>query len=109
MIIAREYNSFTGMEITYERDPMKPGVIHIHQKQRCDAIIERATQLRNEGGVKTAHGRLAGVIPPGLALQWGKEHGINPFRLPGRERMEFWKRKLNDPDYKKLRVSEGNI
>lgn len=107
MIIAREYNPHTGIEITYERDPMKPGVIHIHQKQRCDEILERAKRLRDQGGVKAGPQKLAGIIPPGLALQWGQEHGINPFRLPGKERMEFWKRKLNDPDYKKLRVSEG--
>lgn len=109
MIIAREYNPFTGMEITYERDPMNPRLMHIRQRQRQDETIELATRLRNDGGVKGAHGRLAGFVTPGLCLQWMEEHGVNPLRLPGRERIDFFKRKLNDRDYYKLRVTEGSL
>lgn len=111
MIIAREYNPFTGMEITYERDTMVPGRLHIHQRQRCDAVIDRATKIRNGGGPPDlGHGRIAAVIPPALALEVGQKYGINPFRLPGRERLEFLKREIvNNRDYYKLRLTEGNV
>lgn len=109
MIIAREFNPFTQVEITYERDSMNPRLLHIHQKQRCDGTLEAVGRLRQRDKVETGAGRLMGVIPPGLALQWGREHGVNVFRLPGRERVDFFKRKLNDRDYSKLRVTEGSF
>lgn len=109
MIVKREYNPHTGMEITYEVDPMNPRLLHVHQKQRQDETIALATRVRNEGGVHLDHGRIAGFITPGLALQWGKAHGVNPFQLPGGERMECWKRILNDSDYSNYRVTEGRI
>ncbi len=109
MIISRDYNPWTGIETTYERDSTNPRLLHIHQRQRCDDTLRAAEKLRGLGGVEGPVGRMMGIIPPGLAMQWGQEVGINPFRLAGRERLNFFKRKLQDPDYKKLRVTEGSF
>ncbi len=110
MIIAREYNPHTGVEITYERDSMNPRLLHIKQRQRCDGMLSAASKLRQEGKVEGAAGRFMGIIPPTLAQQIGQEMGIkNVFRLPGGERIAFYKRILNDSDYSKLRVSPGRF
>lgn len=111
MKIAEEYNPFTGMHIEYHRDPMQPGKLLIYQRQDCEAVIDRATKIRNEGGPPDmGHGRIAAVIPPALAMEVGQKYGINPLRLPGRERLEFLKREIvNNRDYYKLRLTEGNV
>lgn len=47
-------------------------------------------------------------IPHGLVMQWLNEAGISPaafFRMPRREQVKFYKRKIFDPDYLFLRTS----
>ena len=111
MKIAEEFNAFTGTRIEYHRDPMQPGKLLIYQRQRCDEIIDRATEIRNSGGSPDmGHGRIAAVIPPALAMEVGQKYGINPLRLPGRERLEFLKREIvNNRDYYRLRTTEGRV
>ncbi len=109
MIIATEYNPFTGVEITYERDSMT-GKLNIYQRQRCDEVIDAATRLRNEGPRPMASGRTVAMIPPLLAQQVAQEAGINLYRVPSKERIEFLKRNIvNNRDYYRLRTTEGHV
>ncbi len=110
MIIATEYNPFTGVEITYERDSMT-GKLNIYQRQRCDEVIDAATRLRNEGPKPLASGRTVAMIPPILALEVAQKAGIrNFYQMPAKERMAFLKRNIvNNRDYYRLRTTEGHV
>ena len=105
-----EYNPMTGIEITYVG--RGDGKIDVYQRQRCDGILDELQRRRSmvgNGKVKGPAGHQVGAIPNGLAMQWAHEEGVNLWALHPKERMAFWKRKLNDSDYKKLRVNGGTV
>lgn len=86
----------------------KNGVVTVLRTQQVDAILDlNRRALNNEPTMPNFRSRRRHVaeIPFIVAEQWFKE-GINMLSAdPDMEKA--WQRKLNDPDYRRLRVTSG--
>lgn len=71
------------------------------------AYLERNQALRSQGLGKTNDSWCVGSIPMHVLSQWMKEEGISWDDSEGRKKLIL--KKLNDPDFKKLRIVEGRI
>ena len=69
--------------------------------------LERTQALRSMGAGKLPESWCVGSIPMHLLAQWMKEENVAWDDRDGRSKLIM--RKLNDPDFKKLRIVEGKI
>ena len=69
--------------------------------------LERTAKLRSMGAGKLPESWCVGSIPMHLLAQWMKEERIAWDDIEGRKKLIM--RKLNDPDFKKLRIVEGTV
>ena len=69
--------------------------------------LERTQMLRSMGAGKLPESWCVGSIPMHLLAQWMKEEKVAWNDIDGRRKLIL--RKLNDPDFKKLRIVEGKI
>lgn len=98
----------TGLECWIEADEAGKK-FHIHHRQDVEGILERNSKLQTiddykREGIKRSWMHYA-HIPDVVIIQWAKE-GIdvfNPDHLPA------VKRKLRDPEWRKLRTTLGAI
>lgn len=97
-----------GMVSTFEYDEMTDTAI-VKQTQDVNPILERNKKLQNEGKHRTKDKalQLAASIPNIVVHQWMIEDGVNWLALPKHEKHKYLRRKLNDPQYRYLKVSEG--
>lgn len=75
----------------------------IEHWQDCEDIIERNKALRSQPQ-KSDWGRHVATIPNGILVKWMLEENVNVMGMSSAEWGEFIRRKLNDPDYRELRV-----
>lgn len=108
MLIARDYDEFTGMTTEYHSDS---GKLHIVRLQDVEPFLVQNERELNAKSSKARVGIASGVgvkvasIPPALVEKWLKEEGFNLFTASEAEIA----RRLNDPDYKKLRTAHGRV
>ena len=72
-----------------------------------DPYLERTRLLREAGAGKLPESWCVGSIPMHLLAQWMKEENVAWDDQEGRKRLIM--KKLNDPDFKKLRIVEGRV
>lgn len=77
-------------------------LIVVERLQDVEDIIERNKQLQGEK--QTGDMRLIASIPAIIIERWMKEDGVNYLALPNDEFARLIKRKINDPDYRWLRI-----
>ena len=80
-----------GVKTTYSNDP----------------YLERTRLLREHGMGKLPESWCVGSIPMHILGQWMKEENVDWTDTEGRKKLIM--RKLNDPDFKKLRIVEGRV
>ncbi len=80
----------------------------IRRVQDCEPIVERNKLLQTDNPYSPDRSlkRIAS-IPLVIAEKWIAEDGINWLSLPKKEKAAYLRKKLNDPDWRHLRTSEG--
>jgi hypothetical protein len=107
-LIAKDYDPFTGMTTEYFS---RGGKLTIRRSQDVEPYLVQNQQELNARSSKARVGIASGVgvkvasIPPALVEKWLKEEGFNIFTASEVEIA----RKLNDPDYRKLRTAHGRV
>ena len=84
---------------------------YIRKVERFGPRVELNKRLQKEkvyADKKRPMARVAS-IPPIIAHQWMIDDGVIWFQLRGDDLEKYLNRKLNDPDWKWLRTSEGRI
>ena len=72
-----------------------------------DPYLRRNEMLRQAGAGKLPESWCVGSIPMHLLAQWMKEENVSWQDTDGMQKLII--RKLNDPNFKKLRIVEGRI
>ena len=84
-----------------EKMLVEDGKLHISREQNVSDMLDAIHNIREH--LPSAHGdakaRWVGSIPMVLAEQWCRESGA---QIGTQEYAAYVKRKLSDPDYKKL-------
>lgn len=78
------------------------GKIHVNRTQDIEPVLHRNHALHTSDLPKhsgSARWRYVGEIPLVLVEKWAKETGL---RVGSAEFLEYCKKKLKDPDFKKL-------
>ncbi len=83
------------------------GTFTVGSSYSNDPYLERTQALRSMGLGKHKDSWCVGSIPMHLLEQWMKEEGVSWQDSEGRKRLIL--KKLNDPNFKKLRVVEGRL
>jgi len=83
----------------------------VQYQQDVDPALKETARLKEElhrtGGSKDYV--VAAQVPMVVLYNWGQEDGINYFgRLDQHQQMKLFRR-LNDPEFKKLRVWDGHL
>jgi len=103
----RLLDRYDGMEEIFHYDEMTDSVA-IEYRQDVTPTLENNKNLQNEP-YKPAMGdvwmRHVADIPPVVQLQWLNEDGVDFTTLPRGEKMQYLRRKLNDPSYRHLRTT----
>ena len=102
-----DYDPFTGIMTWHDYDEADDKTI-IGYSQDVEPILEANKRDQNDGRGRSPSGdlRCLAEIPPIVQLKWLAEDGIdvaNPNHLPAVIR------KLNDPDWRHLRVDLGRL
>ncbi len=81
----------------------------VRRIQDCEPIVENNKQLQSLNSGYTADRSMKRIasIPLVVAEKWIVEDGVNWMALPKHEKMKYLRRKLNDPQWRYLRTSEG--
>lgn len=79
---------------------------HVRRTYDVEPDLKRAARLRSEGSGKSETFWHVGSIPTVVLEEWAREAGIN---VMSKEMDEVIMRKLNDPDWAKLRVAKGRV
>lgn len=79
----------------------------IHSEYDNNPYLERTQALRSHGLGKLDESWCVGSIPMHVLAQWMKEENVSWEDSEGRRKLIM--RKLNDPDFKKLRIVEGRV
>lgn len=82
-----------------------PGRVTIIKTQNVDAILRTIHELpehMSRRKVAKSGQRLIGTVPNVIALKWAQESGL---RLYSKEWMAYARKKLDDPEWAKLKVS----
>jgi len=77
--------------------------------QDVEPILDanKAAQTLNDGYSPDRTLKRIASIPLVTVQQWMKDDGVNFLALPKHEKQKYLRRKLNDPDYRWLRTSQG--
>lgn len=103
-----DYDPITGISLSFDYNE-QTGKLALFHDQDVEPILEQNQQMQNDtdyksDGIKRGWQHVA-HIPDIVIMQW-KQEGIdvfNPDHLPA------VKRKLRDPNWRKLRTTLGNI
>jgi hypothetical protein len=77
----------------------------IEHAQDVEPILERNARLRAEPQ-RSDWGRHIASIPNVILVRWMNEEGANVLAMSGEEFGTFVRKKLNDPDWRHLRVDQ---
>ena len=80
------------------------GKLYVKREQDVEPLLNHIKELHNSNLTNhfgESRMRYVGEIPMILAEQWSKESGL---QLGSREFMDYVKKKLKDPNYKKLLI-----
>lgn len=102
-----EYDPLTKTKVWHEYDSLTD-VTYIHTEQDVEDIIERNKYLYKEDkgqGVKDDWWYV-GNIPNTVIHKWLIEDGIDVYN---KDHWQAVRRKLNDPEYRYLRCSQGKV
>jgi hypothetical protein len=96
--------STSGVEprVHLDRDGRSLTIEHL---QDVEPILERNKALRAEPQ-RSDWGRHIASIPNVILVRWMNEDGVNVLGLSGEEWDKFLRRKLDDPDWRHLRVDK---
>jgi ABC-type glycerol-3-phosphate transport system substrate-binding protein len=83
------------------------GTFTVQKQYDNTPYLERTQFLRSMGAGKLPDSWCVGSIPMHLLAQWMKEENVDWTDTEGRKKLIM--RKLNDPDFKKLRIVEGRV
>lgn len=79
---------------------------HVRRTYDVEPSLNNTARLRSAGGGKNEQFWHVGSIPTVVLEIWAKEAGV---RVMSPEMDDVIKRKLNDPDWAKLRIVEGKV
>jgi hypothetical protein len=110
MIELIDVNPITGLQTLIEFDAHNPKKFHIHHRQDVTAIIERNKELQKhpeykKQGIKRGMQHVA-TVPDIWQHHLLKHHNINVLKKSDWPR---FKKILQDPAYKHLRATLGDI
>ena len=77
----------------------------IEHAQDVEAILDRNKALRSQPQ-RSDWGRHIATIPNIVLVKWMNEDGVNALRMSSEEFGVFIRRKLDDPDWRHLRVDK---
>lgn len=108
--LAQRANRMGILHEEYDWDPLGDRLI-VRTSQDVEPILERNIQLQNDpafdGYSPTREWRYVASIPLVLVQHWERTEGLDLFN---REHWQHIKRrKLNDPEYRKLRTGLGMV
>lgn len=95
----------SDMQTIFHRN--NENLLIVENKQDCEPIAEICARLRKEGKTGTSEMYLVGTIPDVIVEKYCIEHGISNHEFCI-DRTHI-KRIMNNPDYAKFRVWEGQI
>lgn len=97
-----------GVASTFHYDEMTD-TAHIRRTQDVEPILDNNKRLQtfNDGYTPSRDMKRIASIPLVICERWIKEDGVNWLALPKKEKGEYLRRKLNDPDNRHLRTSGG--
>lgn len=84
------------------------GSLTVERVQDVEPILEMNKALQN-WSQKTTSFRHIGTVPNVILEKWINEEGAPILSMGSREFGEFIRRKLNDPDYRWLKTTDGRI
>lgn len=95
------------MKVKEELHDNHDGTFTLQQQYDNTPYLERTAMLRSAGAGKLPESWCVGSIPMHMLAQWMKEENVAWDDRDGRTKLIL--KKLNDPDFKKLRIVEGRI
>lgn len=97
-----------GVVSTFHHDEMEDKSF-VKVSQDCESIVENNKGLQGEDSRLGDWGKRIASIPLVIAQKWMQEDGVNFLALPKHEKGIYLRKKLNDPEYRYLRTSEGRF
>lgn len=88
---------------------IEDGKIVCARTQDVEPILDLNKALQNEPQKRAATFRHVGTIPNVILEKWINEEGAPVLQMSKAEFARFIRRKLNDPDWRFLRTSPGQI
>jgi hypothetical protein len=86
------------------------GDLIIKRESDAEALVERNKALRNDGftgeGKDKTGLRWIGSVDPNVIAMWNQIDGVDIMRMPADEFEKYMMKKLLDPDWKNLRVTD---
>ena len=95
------------MKVSEKFIDLGDGKFGVKSTYNNDPHLDRTRILREHGAGKLPESWCVGSIPMHLLAQWMKEENVSWEDREGRTKLIM--RKLNDPDFKKLRIVEGRV
>lgn len=84
--------------------------VTIRTSQNVKPYLEENKRLQTENPYfQSRSAKRIASIPNHVTYKWLQEDGVYWPRLPKHEKRKYLARKLNDPDYRYLRTSEGRF
>lgn len=104
----RALDTEDGVSSTFHYDPDGDRST-VETVQDVEPILENNKRLQtlNDGYTADRSMRRIASIPLVVVQQWMQEDGVNWLALPKDEKAIYLRRKLNDPQWRYLRTSEG--
>lgn len=103
-----DYDPLTGISLSFDYDELTNKLVLYHD-QDVEPILEKNRMLQNDPGYKSRgikkEWQHVAHIPDIVVMQWRQE-GIDVFNP---DHMPAVKRKLRDPNWRKLRTTLGAI
>jgi len=95
-----DYDPFTGISTYFEHDPIAKKN-HLRYSQDVEPILDM-NKFEAQALDKKKDWWKIGTIPNSIIMQWSIECGKPAY---SKEWQEYAKKKLNDPDWRKLNVN----
>ncbi len=93
-------------------DDESAGQVTVERVQDVEPILDNNKRLLNDGTNGYSESKdlkRVASIPLVVIEQWMKKDGVNFLSLSGPERQKYLRKKLNDPDNRWLRTSDGRL
>jgi hypothetical protein len=98
----------SAVRTVFHSDPGE-GKFHIERIQDVEDILDWNKAAQNEKQTYAGTWRHVGRIPNVVIEKWMNEFGVDVLRMSQEEFGQFIKRKLNDPDNRWLKTTDGRL